>query len=126
MTPLHWRDAAEAVEWLEERETCGQILRLLARLPLLQVTVLQQLFGLRGGASVYRSVDRLKSRGLAATIQPPVYRSHSPRLLYLTDLGLSTLALEQYVEPQDFVRCLHLRGKDLLALIPHLPNLLAI
>src|SRR5947209_7848602 len=125
MTPLHWRDAAEAVEWLEERETCGQILRLLARLPLLQVVVLQQLFGLRGGGSVYRSVDRLKSSGLVATIQPPVYRTHSPRLLYLTDLGLATLALDQDAEPQDVVRRLHLGREDLLALVPHLPDLLA-
>src|SRR5690348_12742065 len=111
MTPLHWRDAAEAVEWLSDREGCAQILRLLARLPLLQVCVLQQLFGLRSGASVYRSVDRLKSRGLVATVQPPVYQTHSPRLLYLTDFGLATLALDQDAEPQNFVRRLHLRGE---------------
>lgn len=125
MTPLHWRDASEAVEWLRDRESCAQILRLLARLPLLQVCVLQQLFGLRGGASVYRSVDRLKSRGLVATIQPPVYQRHSPRLLYLTDLGLATVALDQDAEPQDLVRRLHLRCEDLLALVPQLLDLLA-
>lgn len=125
MTRLHWRDAAEAVEWLGYRETCAQIVRLLARLPLLQVAVLQQLFGLNGGASVYRSVDRLKSRGLVATIQPPVYRTHSPRLLYLTDLGLAALALDQHAEPQDVVRRLHLGREDLLALVPQLPDQLA-
>lgn len=125
MTPLHWREASEAVEWLHDRESCAQILRLLARLPLLQVCVLQQLLGLRGGASVYRSVDRLKSRGLVATVQPPVYQTHSPRLLYLTDLGLATLALDQDAEPQNIVRRLHLGREDLLALVPQLSDLLA-
>src|SRR5579859_3245498 len=121
MTPLHWRDASEAVEWLRDRGSCAQTLRLLARLPLLQACVLQQLFGLRGGASVYRTVDRLKSRGLVATIQPPVYQTHSPRLLHLTDLGLATLTLDQDAEPQDLVRRLHLGGDDLLNVVPQLP-----
>lgn len=120
-----WRDAVTATKWLAGRETCGEILRLLALLPLVDVAVLQQLFGLRGGASVYRSVSRLTEARLVAAIQPPVYRSHSPRLLYLTDLGLTTLSLIQGVEPAHLARRLRLRGADLLRLVPSLPDLLA-
>lgn len=120
-----WADAEKAVLWLQGREACAEILRLLARLPLLDLAVLQQLCGLRGGASLYRSVARLQEAGLVGTIRPPVYRDHSPRLHYLTDLGLATLAFDQNVELNYLARRLHLRGPDLLALIPRLPDLLA-
>jgi len=48
---------------------------------------------------------------------------HSPRLHYLSDLGLATVALDQGVEPGHLARQNHLRGSDLLDLLPGLPQL---
>lgn len=120
-----WQDARNAVTWLEGREACSEIVRLLARLPLLEVAILQQVLGLRGPASLYRSLTRLEAAGLVGTIRPPVYPTQSPHLLYLTDLGVATLAEAHQLDPHHLARRLHLRGVDLLALLPRLMDLLA-
>lgn len=124
-TRRHWRDAEASVEALRRRPADRRSLLLLATLPLLDEPVLRRLAGLRGGASVYRGLRRLAADGLAAAFRPPRRPGHAPRLWYLTDLGLATVALDQGVEPEPFARRNRLRGDDLLALLPGLPQLLA-
>ena len=121
----HWGDAEAAVGALRRRAGDRRSLLLLASLPLLDEPVLRRLAGLRGGAAVYRGLRRLAHDGLVATIQPPRRPGHSPRLWYLTDLGLAAVALDQGIEPEPFARRKRLRGNDLLALLPGLPPLLA-
>lgn len=122
----HWRDAEQAATWLRHKETDRRILFLLARLPLLDVWVLQRLAGLRGGASLYRTVSRLREARLIEAIHPPLYPHHSPKLFYLTDLGLATVALLLQADPRHLADRLHLRGEDLLALVTGLPSFLAL
>lgn len=52
-----WRDAERAAESLGDNDR--RTLLLLARLPLLPVEVIEQLYGLRGSASIYRGPDLL-------------------------------------------------------------------
>jgi hypothetical protein len=56
----------------------------------------------------------------------PVERGLSPRRFYLTDLGLATLAIDQVLEVGEMARKFHLRGSDLLCLLPRLPQLAAL
>ncbi len=124
-TRRHWRDAEAATTVLAERPADHRTLLLLARLPLLSAAVLERLTGLRGGASVYRGLRRLADHGLIAAIRPPLQPGHAPRLWYLTDLGLAAVALDQEVELESLARRNRLRGADLLALLPGLPQLQA-
>ena len=121
----HWRDAELAAASLTEREGDRRTLLLLARLPFVYAKVIEQLAGLRGGASVYRSLERLEGAGLVATIRPPLRPGYAPRLHYLTDLGIATVAVDQGREPEHLARRNRLRGRDLLALLPGLPQLVA-
>ena len=98
---------------------------LLARLPLLPEVVLERLVGLRGGTSVYRTLRHLANDGLIAALRPRIQTGHGPGLWHLTDLGLATIAVDQGVDPEHLARNNHLRGADLLALQPGLPQLLA-
>lgn len=120
-----WRDAEYALASIQSKPADRDLLLLLTRLPLVDVWVLQQLTGLDGPASLYRRVSRLRETRLIGVIQPPIYPNHSPRLLYLTDLGLATVALDQQVDLRHLAARRHLRGHDLLALTPHLSQLLA-
>ena len=119
----HWRDAELAAASLEKREGDRRTLLLLARLPFVYAKVIEQLAGLRGGASVYRSLERLEGAGLVATIRPPWRPGQAPRLHYLSDLGLATVAVDQGREPEHLARRNRLQGRDLLALLPGLPQL---
>jgi hypothetical protein len=83
------------------------------------------LFGLRGGASVFRSLRLLRQAGLVQSIHPSLRRGASPCLYYITDLGLAALALHQGVEPAHLAARYHLRGDDLSHLLPGLPQLMA-
>lgn len=121
----HWHDAQLAAASLEERGGDRRTLLLLTRLPFVYAKVIEHLSGLRGGASVYRSLHRLAGARLVATIRPPLRPGHVPRLHYLTDLGIATVALDQGVDPEDLARRNRLRGRDLLALLPELPQLMA-
>jgi len=121
----HWRDAVLAAASLEKREGDRRTLLLLARLPFVYAKVIEQLAGLRGGASVYRSLERLEGAGLVATIRPPLRPGYAPRLHYLTDLGIATVAVDQGREPEHVARRNRLRSRDLLALLPGLPQLVA-
>jgi hypothetical protein len=120
-----WADAEQALAAVREHTGEWNTLLLLARLPLLPTTVLERLDALNGSACVYRRLARLMDAGLVAGIRPPIRPGHSPRLLYLTDLGIATLALAHHVEPGWFARTQRLRGADLLALAPELPYLVA-
>ncbi len=122
---LSWQDAEQALADLQRKPADRDLLFLLTRLPLIDVWALQRLAGLEGPASLYRRVSRLREAALIDVIRPPIYPKHSPRLLYLTDLGLATIALDQQVDPRHLAARLHLRGHDLLALAPHFPQLLA-
>ncbi|MGE3599182.1 MAG: replication-relaxation family protein, partial [Dehalococcoidia bacterium] len=124
-TRRHWSDAAAAVTRLARHPADRRTLLLLARLPLAPERVIEQLAGLRGGASVYRCLSRLVETGLIATIRPPLHAGHVARLWYLTDLGLATVALDQRVAVEHLARRNRLRDADLLALLPGLPQLLA-
>ncbi len=73
---------------------------------------------------MYCSVARLRTAGLISSIQPPVYAPNSPHLWYLTDLGLATLALDLACDPGHLAQRFHLRGTDLLKLVPTLRHLL--
>ncbi len=73
---------------------------------------------------MYCSVARLRTAGLISSIQPPVYAPNSPHLWYLTDLGLATLALDLACDPGHLAQRFHLRGTDLLKLMPLLRHLL--
>lgn len=120
---LRWRDAEQAARQLTARPGDVRTLIFVARLPLVHEYVLQSLTGLQGGASIYRSLSRLRQDGLLASMRPPLYRGRSQELYYLTDLGLASLALNQQVEVSDLVRHLHLGGRHLLARLPHLEHL---
>ncbi len=125
MTQRHWHDAEAAAKALKKRTGDRRTLLLLAHLPLLPEAMLERLAGLRGGASVYRGLGRMADEGLIAAIRPPVQPGHGPRLWYLTDLGLATVARDQRVEPEPLARRNRLRSDHLLALLPGLPQLLA-
>jgi hypothetical protein len=118
-----WSDAIAAARRLtaDDRRT----LLLLARLPFLWPGLLAQLSGLRGGASVYRCVDRLKSAGLVDTARVAFRPSRPPGLLYLTDLGLATVALDRGVDVRHLARRNGLAAPDLLRELPGLPHLAA-
>jgi DNA-binding MarR family transcriptional regulator len=120
----HWREAEEARSWLQERPMCCTVLYLLSRLPFLDIRVLHQLAGQHGPASMYRSVARLEQAGLLSSIQPPVYGPNPPRLFYLADLGLATVGLDLGCDPQHLAERFHLRGADLLKMVPTLPRVL--
>ncbi len=120
-----WRDAEQAWERLRQRPSDRRNLWLLARLPLLPERVIEPLSGLRGGTSVYRSLQRLRADRLIGTIQPPITPDRAPRLHYLTDLGLAVVALGRGIEPASLTHRHGLQGTDLLELLPGLPYLLA-
>jgi len=120
-----WRDAEDAAAEMQRRPGERRLLLLLARLPLLPESVMERLAGLRGGASLYRRLRHLADAGLLAALRPPVRPGHAPRLWYLTDLGLAAVAVDQGVAVEHLARRNHLRGGDLLALVPGLPHLLA-
>jgi DNA-binding Lrp family transcriptional regulator len=124
MERRHWHDAEEARNWLQGMPRCNAILYLLARLPFLDIRILQQLAGQHGPAAMYCSVARLQKSGLITSIQPPVYAPNSPHLFYLTDLGLATVALDLGCDPLHLAQRFHLRGTDLLKLIPTLRHVL--
>src|SRR6185437_12411548 len=86
-----WQDAVAALDRL--RTADRRRLLLLTRLPLLWADIIAQLDGLRGPASVYRSLDRLERAELVEAVRPPLRAGPSPRLYYLTDLGLAVVAL---------------------------------
>ena len=123
---LHWRGAEEAVVWLRRRPSDHRALLLLARLPLADAKVLEWLSGVRGGTIIYRSLTRLKDAELIAHVTPPAERGSSPQRFYLTDLGLATLAIERGLEVGEMARKHHLRGPDLVGLLPRLAQLAAL
>ncbi len=124
MERCHWHDAEEAQKWLQNRPRCHAVLYLLACLPFIDIRILHQLAGQHGSAAMYCSVARLRKAGLISSIQPPVYAPNSPRLWYLTDLGLATLALDLECDPLHLAQQFHLRAADLLKLVPTLRHLL--
>ncbi len=120
-----WQDAEQALERLGQRPSDRRTLWLLARLPLVPEPVIEQLSGLRSRTGVNRSLQRLQADGLIDAIRPSVVPGRSPRLPYLTDLGLAAVALDRGIEPAALARRHGLRGSDLLGLLPDLPQLLA-
>jgi hypothetical protein len=86
----HWHDAVAAAE----RLTAGDLrtLRLVAQLPLIWEGAIECLYGLRGGASVYRCLARLREMELIDRTHQALRPGRNPGLLYLTDLGVAALA----------------------------------
>lgn len=123
---LRWTDAEQAVATLEGHPSDGRLLPMLARFPLASAFLLEQLFDLRAGTAIYRSLARLRQAGLVGAIRPPLDPGCSPQRFYLTDLGLATLALDRQIDLHSMVRRLRLGGPDLLALLPSLPQLAAL
>ena len=120
-----WRAAQEAAVQLAGRPGDRRTVLLLTRLPLVSERVIRRLAGARGGASVYRSLARLRRAGLIAAIRPSLGPGPAPRLWHLMDLGLAVAALDQGVEPAELARRNRLRGGDLRALLPGRAHLLA-
>src|SRR4051812_7439108 len=119
----HWRDAISAAEALTEADR--RTLQLLVRLPLIWEGAIESLLHLRGGASVYRCLARLRKMGLVDEMRPALRAGRNPGLLYLTDLGIATVAVDRHLDSEHFARRARLRGGDLLARIPGLPHVLA-
>jgi hypothetical protein len=119
-----WRDA----EMMAERFTDGdwRALLLLVRLPLLWEFAIEQLYGLRGDTSVYRSLARLRAAGLIDELRPALRAGRNPSLFYLTDLGLATISVRHQIDPVDLARQAGLRGPDLRRRLLRLPHLLAL
>lgn len=122
---LQWKDAECAVRWLEGRQSHLRTLSYVARFPFVHEYVIERLVGLSGGASIYRSLARLRDAGLLEAIKPPLYAGRSQDLYYVTDLGLAILALNLGVEVADLVRKLHLGGRHLLGLLPQLDQVVS-
>ncbi|MCC6178360.1 MAG: replication-relaxation family protein, partial [Chloroflexi bacterium] len=119
----HWRDATSAAGALTEADR--RTLRLLVRLPLIWEGAIERLLDLRGGASVYRCLARLRERGLVDEIRPALRAGRNPGLLHLTDLGIAVVAIDQELDLEHLTRRARLRGVDLLARVPGLPHVLA-
>lgn len=119
-----WRDAEAAASRLTESDR--RALLLLVRLPLIWEAAIERLYGLRGGASVYRCLARLRTMGLIAEMRPALRPVRNPGLFHLTDLGIATVALDQQVDPEYLARRARLRGADLLGRLARLPHVLAV
>lgn len=120
----HWRDAEAAAGRLTESDR--RALLLLVHLPLIWEAAIERLYGLRGGASVYRGLARLRAMGLIGELRAALKARRNPGLLYLTDFGIATVAADQRVDPNVLVREARLRGTDLADRLPGLPPLLAL
>jgi len=117
-----WQHALNAAQEIEPRQRDRWLLLTLAQLPFLCEEVLEQLAGVRS-RGLYRTVGRLLKSGLVAAIAPPLKAGHSPRLLYLTDLGVAALAVLRQVEPEPLARHMRITRGHLVRLIPRLPAL---
>ena len=60
-----------------------------------------------------------------ANVRPTLRPDRAPRLYYLTNLGIATVAIDQHRDPRDLAHRNHLRDRDLQALVPALPQLVA-
>ncbi|MCC6177286.1 MAG: replication-relaxation family protein [Chloroflexi bacterium] len=119
-----WRD----VEATANRLTDGdrRALLLLVHLPFIWETAIERLYGLRGRASVYRCLARLRTLGLIADMRPALRPRRNPGLLYLTDFGIATVAADQGVDPSALARRARLRASDLTDRLRGLPQVLAL
>lgn len=122
---LHWKDVENAVNQLKRRPADLRTLSFAAWLPFVDAYLIADLVGVNGGASMYRSLARLREARLLAAIRLPLYGGHVQDRYHLTDLGLATLALSNRVEVGDLVRRLHLGGRHLRALLPQLEDLVS-
>ncbi|MFN8472759.1 MAG: replication-relaxation family protein [Anaerolineae bacterium] len=120
---MQWRDALGAADRLGDAD--WRILLLLLRLPFLPAEVLLQLLGLAASSPLYEQIKRLEALGLVDAIHPSLQPRRSPRLFYVTDFGLVTVALHRDVRPSDLAAKLKLRPTDLLGQIEGLPQLVA-
>ena len=120
---VRWRDAEAAADRLTEsdRRTLG----LLIHLPLLWEGAIERLSGARAGTPVYRCLARLRETGLVGEIHPALRAGRNPGLLYPTDLGIATHAIDRQVDPAHLARQARLRGPDLEDRVLALPHLLA-
>ena len=119
-----WRDAEAAANRLTESDR--RALLLLVRLPLIWEAAIERLYGLSGGASVYRCLARLRTMGLITEMRPALRPVRNPGLFHLTDLGIATVAVDRQVDPEYLARRTRLRGTDLLARLACLPHVLAL
>ncbi|MCC6178482.1 MAG: replication-relaxation family protein [Chloroflexi bacterium] len=119
-----WRDIEAAASRLTEGDR--RLLLLLVHLPLIWEAAIERLLGLRGGASVYRYLARLRSMGLVGEMRVALRARRNPGLLHLTDLGLATVAADQRVDPTVLARQARLRDTDLADRLPGLPQLLSL
>ena len=119
-----WRDVEAAAGRLTESDR--RALLLLVHLPLIWEAAIERLYGLRGGASVYRCLARLHTMGLVDEMRVALRARRNPGLLYLTDFGIATVAADQRVDPNVLARRARLRGTDLADRLPGLPQLLAL
>jgi hypothetical protein len=119
-----WRDAEFAARDLTPLER--RTLLLLTRLPLIWAEAIARLDGLQGPSSIYRCLGRLEAAALIRTIRPALRPGTFPRLAYLTDLGLATIAVDQGVEVRDLATRNGLTRSGLLRLLPGLPHLVSV
>jgi hypothetical protein len=119
-----WREVEAVASRLTEGDR--RTLLLLVHLPLIWEAAIERLLGLRGGASVYRCLARLRSMGLVDEMRVALRARRNPGLLHLTDLGLATVATDQRVDPNVLARRARLGATELAERLPGLPQLLAL
>lgn len=115
-----WSDARALVDGLTRRPTERRVLVQLVDLPLASARTMASLLGLADADRVYRCLTRLMADGLVDVVRPAFRPRGSPRLPYLTDLGLATAALLEDLELAEMVRRARLAREGLLARLPGL------
>jgi hypothetical protein len=117
-----WQDALDMAQRIEHRERERWVLSTLAQLPFLSEGILEQLAGVKR-RGLHPTMLRLVKASAVGSIAPPLHAGHSPRLFYLADLGIATLAVLHDVEPGPLAQRLRISRPALLRLIPRLPVL---
>src|SRR5437660_773249 len=112
-----WQDAFDTAERLETRVRDPWAVRTIAQLPFVSQAVLEQLAGI-GPGGLGRAATRLIESGLVATIAPSLAAAHDPRLFYLTDLGIATLAVRESVRPVALANRMGITHRHLVHLFP--------
>ena len=119
-----WEQARQLA--LDLKSNDRRTMLLLRTLPLASEVTLERISGVSHGASVYSCLVRLRDAGLVSSIRPAHPDTPGPRLHFLTDLGLATMAVDQDVDVREFARAGGARRTDILALLPQLDQLTAI
>jgi hypothetical protein len=99
---FRWEDVERLVAEHAECEGDRRMLDLLTSLPFASAAVLAPFIGSR--TTTYRILLHLYRFGLTDWIRPPSRPGHSPRLWYLTDLGVALVARYAGCAPRELAQ----------------------